>query len=73
MPEKKQILSVRLPKMILSELDHYVDGVTFRNRAHAIHFILSEWLENRRKAGKGEQISILDIKPPKKGKGRKKE
>jgi Arc/MetJ-type ribon-helix-helix transcriptional regulator len=72
MPQRKQIITVRLPKMIVDELDRHVDGIAFRSRAHALHLILAEWLDKQRNMDKGKQTSILDLKPPKRGKERKK-
>jgi metal-responsive CopG/Arc/MetJ family transcriptional regulator len=71
MPQRKQIITIRLPKMIVDELDRYVDGVTLRNRAHAFHVILAEWLESQRDKRKGEQTNIAGIKPPSKARKKK--
>jgi len=68
----EQQYTIRLPKMIADEFNRYVDGQTFRNNQHAFLVIVSEWLERQRTKGKGEQISLLTIKQPVKGKERKK-
>lgn len=54
--------------MVADELDRYVNGQLFRNNQHAFLMIVGDWLERQRTKGKGEQTSLLPIKPPKKSK-----
>lgn len=70
---KKTQISIRLPDMLLTEFDRYVDGLTFRNRAHGIEVILNQWLESKRNEGKGEQQKLFKAKPLKKTGGKKKD
>jgi hypothetical protein len=49
-----------------NELNQYINGTTFRNRSHAVETIIKAWLEWKRKQGRGEQVSIFDIAPPRK-------
>lgn len=71
MKEKKRKYTVLLPWMIADELERYINGETFRNKQHAFLVIIKEWLENQRNKGKGIQTSLLDIKPPARGKTKK--
>jgi metal-responsive CopG/Arc/MetJ family transcriptional regulator len=69
---KKTQITIRLPEMLLTEFDRYVDGLTFRNRAHGIEVILTKWLEFKRNEGKGEQQTLFKSKPLKKAGGKTK-
>ena len=45
-------LNMTCPDDVIRAIDHHVDGVTFRNRAHLITFILQNWaFENRGRIG----------------------
>lgn len=67
MNSKKQI-SIRIPIILLNELERYCDGVEFHNRNHAFTVILQQYLEKMHDSKKGQQLKITDLKPPKKGK-----
>lgn len=61
---KTKSISVTLNELRISEIDRYVDGVTFRSRSHMIDTILNEWMEYQSKKGKGEQTTIYQIREP---------
>lgn len=55
----KQV-TVRLPGILVNELDYFVNGSLFRNRSHAMQVIVEFWLENHK--GEKKQITIFDKK-----------
>lgn len=68
MKKDTKAFSIRLPWMVADELERYINGSMFRNRQHAFLVIVQEWLEAQRNKGKGQQVNLLEIKPPRKGK-----
>jgi hypothetical protein len=72
MDQKNIQFTVRLPKIVADELQRHIDGEQFRNRQHAFLVIINDWLSSQRNKRRGEQTNIMDLKPPKRGKERKK-
>ncbi len=62
----RQQITVQLPEILLNEIEHHIDGVNFRNRAHVIHAAVAEWLDSRRGKIK-KQLSLSDAAHTKKG------
>lgn len=69
---KTKSVSVTLNTYRIAEIDRWVDGTQFRNRSHLIDSVLEEWLEYQKKKGKGEQVTIFNLKQPVKAKKKSK-
>lgn len=69
---KSIMVSVRMPKLLVDELDHNIDGVKIRSRAHGLTVALKEYLDKLAAENRGGRISMLNLKPPKKNDPHKK-
>lgn len=67
--ERTQI-TVRLPKLLLSEFDRHCNGLEFYSRSHGFTVILEKWLEETKKENKGKQLNLHEMPGPRKGKNR---
>lgn len=47
---------IRVPDHIINNIDHFVDGVRYRSRAHLITTILKEHLEQLKQLDAGAEI-----------------
>jgi metal-responsive CopG/Arc/MetJ family transcriptional regulator len=66
---KKQI-SVSLPLFVLQDMDVLIDGSHIRSRSHLMHIAVVDYIARAKIDGLPKQLTIGDVKHPKKGKSK---